>query len=64
MKHIKDDELNTTTRSRLHPHAEEDDGWELAYGGDESSSIDTPRPCLPLGMYREGTIGCQGNNSK
>ena len=49
MKHVKDDELNTT-RSRLHPHAEEDDGWELAYGGDESSSIDTPRPCLPLGM--------------
>jgi len=50
MKHVKDDDLNTTTRSRLHPHAEEDDGWELAYGGDESSSIDTPRPCLPLGM--------------
>lgn len=52
MKQVKDDELNTTTRSRLHPYAEEDDGWDLAYG-DESSSIDTPRPCLPLGMLEK-----------
>ena len=54
MKHVKDDDLDaTTTRSRLHPFAEEDDGWDLAYGGDESSSIDTPRPCLPLGMLEK-----------